>query len=96
MLLDTLRNKRSEILELAQMHGADDVRIFGSVARGEERAESDVDILITLPKGYDMFLQRLPLSESLSNLLNRKVDLVPEHELNQHLRDKVLAEAIRL
>ena len=96
MLPDTLRDKRIQILELAHLHGAEDVRVFGSVARGEECAVSDIDLLVTLPSGYDMFLQRLPLSDSLSTLLNRKIDLVPEHELNKHLRDKILTEAVRL
>ena len=96
MLLDTLRDKRIQILELAHLHGAEDVRVFGSVARGEESADSDIDLLVTLPSGYDMFSQRLPLSDSLSTLLNRKIDLVPEHELNKHLRDKILTETVRL
>ena len=96
MLLDTPRDKRIQILELAHLHGAEDIRVFGSVARGEECADSDIDLLVTLPSGYDMFLQRLPLSDSLSTLLNRKIDLVPEHELNKHLRDKILTEAVRL
>jgi predicted nucleotidyltransferase len=43
-----------------------------------------------------MFGQRLPLTEGLADLLNRRVDLVPEHELNRHIRDRVLSEAIDL
>jgi len=96
MLLETLREQKNLILELAHSYGASDVRVFGSVARGEECAGSDIDILVTLPRGYDMFLQRIPLSDSLSSILNRNVDLVPEHELNIHLRDQILAEGVRL
>lgn len=70
--------------------------VFGSVAKGEESTSSDVDFLVTLPRGYDMFTQRLPLCEALAELLNRDIDLIPEHELNRHLRDHVLAEAISL
>ena len=96
MLLERLREQKKLILELAHKHGASNVRVIGSVARGEECAGSDIDILVTLPSGYDMLLQRIPLCDSLSKLLNREVDLVPEHELNKHLRDQILAEAVRL
>ena len=72
------------------------MRVFGPVAKGEESTSSDVDFLVTLPRGYDMFTQRLPLCEALADLLNRDIDLIPEHELNHHLRDHVLAEAISL
>lgn len=95
-LLETLKAQRGGIISLATKYGADNVRVFGSVARGEERSNSDVDFLVTLPTGYDMFQQRIPLSNALSELLNRSVDLVPEHELNRHLRHKILAEAVSL
>jgi predicted nucleotidyltransferase len=68
--------------------------VFGSVARGEERPDSDVDFLVDLPPGYDMFDQRIPLAESLAALAGRRVELVPKHELNRHLRDRVLGEAV--
>jgi len=72
------------------------VRVFDSVARREEREDSDVDFLVDFPRGYDLFSQRLPLAERLSQLLHRKVELVPEHELNRHIRDRVLEEAADL
>lgn len=72
------------------------MRVFGSVARREETADSDIDFLVDFPKGYDLFLQRLPLTEQLKTMLNRNVDLIPEHELNPHMREQVLAEAIEL
>lgn len=59
-------------------------------------AESDVDFLVDFPPGYDLFAQRLPLAEGLSELIGRKVDLVPEHELNRHIRQQVLDEAVDL
>ena len=65
-------------------------------ARGEERQESDVDFLVDLPAGYDLFKQRLPLAERLSELVGRQVDLVPEHELNRHMREHILNEAVDL
>ena len=55
-----------------------------------------MDFLVDFPSGYDIFTQRLPLTERLSDLLNRHVELVPEYDLNRHLRDHILAEAVDL
>jgi predicted nucleotidyltransferase len=96
MLLETLRAQRESILALSDQYGARRIRVFGSVARGEERVDSDVDFLVDFPRGYDLFGQRLPLTERLARLLGRRVELVPEHELNCHIRDQVLAEAVEL
>lgn len=96
MLIDTIKAQRQAILALSQRYGARHVRVFGSVARGEDRPGSDVDFLVEFPPGYDLFSQRLPLAEELSSLLGRRVDLVPEHELNRHIRDHVIQEAVEL
>lgn len=96
MLLSTLRAKREAIAAAGRQFGARRIRVFGSVARGEETAASDIDFLVDFPPGYDLFAQRLPLAERLEELTGRRVDLIPEHELNRHLRPLVLAEAIDL
>lgn len=96
MLLDTLRHHGDAIRDLGRRHGARRIRVFGSVARGEERPDSDVDFLVDFPRGYDLFAQRLPLAERLADLIGRPVELVPEHELNRHIRDRVLKEAVEL
>lgn len=96
MLLDILRQNKAVIESLGAAYGAKRIRVFGSVARREEEPDSDVDFLVEFPRGYDLFTQRLALSEKLSELLLRKVDLVPEHELNRHIRDRVLQEAVDL
>jgi predicted nucleotidyltransferase len=96
MLLEHLRTQREAITALSQHFGARHVRVFGSVARGQERPDSDVDLLVELDRGYNLFTQRLPLAERLSELLGRRVDLVPEHELNRHLRERILREAVPL
>lgn len=93
MLLDDLHSKKQQIISLATQYGARSIRVFGSVARGEEREDSDIDFLVDFPQGYDLFSQRLPLCEKLMELTGRKVDLIPEHELNRHLREAVLKEA---
>jgi len=96
MLLDQLRQHKDTIAALGQRYGARRIRVFGSVARGEEQPGSDVDLLVDFDPGYDLFAQRLPLAESLTELLHRPVDLVPEHELNRHLRSSILQEAVDL
>ena len=96
MLLDDLRANRDAIVALGGQYGARRMRVFGSVARGEERPDSDVDFLVEFPRGYDLFAQRLPLAERLSELLKRRVELIPEHELNRHIREQVLSEAVEL
>jgi predicted nucleotidyltransferase len=96
MLLETLHVKRDVIAAAGREFGARRIRVFGSVARGEESAESDIDFLVDFPPGYDLFAQRIPLAERLAEITGRRVDLIPEHELNPHLRPYVLAEAIDL
>lgn len=96
MLLDQLRAQREEIEGLGRRYGARRVRVFGSVARRQDRPDSDVDILVEFDRGYDLFAQRLPLARDLSDLLGRDVDLVPEHEINPHLRGRILSEAVAL
>lgn len=94
MLLDELHAKREAIMALGGQYGARRIRVFGSVARGEERPDSDVDFLVDFPRGYDLFAQRLPLAERLADLLKRRVELVPEHELNRHMRNQIMNEAV--
>jgi uncharacterized protein len=96
MLIDQIRELKPQLSGLAAMYGASHLRVFGSVARGQERPDSDVDFLVELPRGYDLFTQRLPLAQGLSDILHRKIDLIPEHELNRHLREQVLREAIEI
>ncbi len=96
MLLNELQTKKNDILSLASHYGASRIRVFGSVARGEELPDSDIDFLVDFPIGYNLFTQRLPLTQSLAELLQRNVDLIPEHELNRHIRQQVIEEAVEL
>jgi len=96
MLLDDLHQKKDQIESLAKQYGAKRIRVFGSVARREETDKSDIDLLVDLPRGYDMFRQRLPLHRKLKELLNREVDLIANHELNKHIAVDVRDEAIDL
>ncbi len=96
MLIDELHAQRKTITEIGNKFGAKRIRVFGSVARHEEHSSSDIDLLVDFPRGYDLFHQRIALANKLSEHLGRKVDLIPEHELNQHIRDQVLSEAVDL
>lgn len=96
MLLDQLRARRDLINDVCQQFGARRVRVFGSVARGEEQPDSDIDFLVEMPRGYDVITQRLPLQKRLAEITGRHLDVVPEHELNRHIRAVVLKEAVDL
>lgn len=96
MLLDELHAQRDAIAALGRRYGARRIRVFGSVARRQETAGSDIDLLVDLPPGYDMFGQRLPLAQQLEQQLGRRIELIPEHELNRHMREHVLREAVDL
>ena len=96
MLLDQIRAQKPTIDRLSAKFGARCLRVFGSVARGEEAPNSDIDFLVEFDRGYDLFAQRLPLTRELSDLLGRPVDLIPDHELNGQLGKSILREAIDL
>lgn len=93
--LDQLRSKRGEILERAEHHGARNVRVFGSAARGEAGAESDVDLLVEMEAGRSM-LDFVGLWQELEELLGGHVDLLSENGISPYLREQVLAEAVPL
>ncbi len=96
MLLDELHQKKQIIEQVATSYGARRIRVFGSVARREERPDSDIDFLVDFPSGYDLFTQRLPLTRKLSEITGRVADVIPEHELNRHIHDFIIEESIFL
>lgn len=94
-IADLLKFKRPEILHLAQAHGAHNVRIFGSVARGEAHADSDIDFLVEMENGRSL-LDLIELSQNLEALLQRKVDVLTDKGLSPYLEQRILAEAVLL
>ena len=96
MTLDELRvSRRHDILRIAAAHGARNIRVFGSVARGDNSPESDVDFLVDLEPGRTLFdLSALLLD--LEAVLNTSVDVVTERGLRDRIRPRVLAEAVPL
>lgn len=94
-MLKELRQKRTEILKLAAQHGAYNVRIFGSVARDEANAASDLDFLVDLEPGRSL-LDLGGLLMDLQELLQRPVDVVTESSLRPRIRERALREALPL
>lgn len=90
-----LQSKRTQILHIAARHGAHEVRVFGSVARGDARPDSDVDFLVTMEGGRSL-LDLIELSQDLEQLLHRKVDVLTEGGLSPHLEQRIHAEAVPL
>ncbi len=93
---DLLRDKREEILELANQYGASNVRVFGSVARGEATESSDIDLLIDQDWSRLSSWGGMGLVVALEELLGRKVDVATMEELKPHIQKQVLKEAVRL
>ena len=94
-LIETLRQEKEEILAIAHRYHAENVRLFGSVARGEDRLDSDVDFLVDFQSGSTLFDQ-VALIDALSSKLGRKVDVVSSRALNRHLAKKIQNEAVTL
>jgi len=93
--LELMRQRRDEILRIAARHGARNVRVFGSVARNAERADSDVDLLIEAgPETTPWFPAGLIVD--LEPVLGRRVDVVTDRGLNPLFRERVLSEAVAL
>lgn len=93
--LADLRDRRRDILRLADTHGAYNVRVFGSVARGEADDASDIDFLVDMAPGRSLF-DLGGLLVDLQQLLDRPVDVITERGLRSRIRDRVLGETISL
>ena len=92
---DTIREKREVIVRIAGRHGATQVRLIGSVARGEARPDSDIDLLVTWSEGTSLLAQAALMLE-LENLLGRKVDIASDGWVKPSIRESVYRDAIAL
>jgi predicted nucleotidyltransferase/DNA-binding XRE family transcriptional regulator len=90
-----LRRHRAAVVETVRRHGASNVRVFGSVARGEDGPESDVDLVVDFAPGTGL-VGWATLERELSQVLGTPVDVAPSDSLRPELRDAVEAEAIPL
>ncbi len=91
-LRDDLHRRRDVLVAIAARHGASNLRLFGSVARREERDDSDVDLLVDMAADRG-FADYLALVEELEHVLARRVDLLTERSLSPHFRPFIEAEA---
>ena len=94
-VLDLLQTQCADILRIGALHGARNIRVFGSAARGDEGPGSDVDFLVELEEGRSL-LDLAGLWQNLEELLARKVDVVEPAGLHWYIRDRVLKEAVPL
>jgi predicted nucleotidyltransferase len=90
-----LKEKREEILRVCAKNGARNVRIFGSVARGDADEQSDIDLIVQFEPGRSL-LDHGALSVELQELLGRKVDVVSDRGIKQRIRERVIREAVPL
>jgi uncharacterized protein len=90
-----LKDKRSQILAVAAHHGASNVRIFGSLARGEEDEHSDIDLLVSFDPDRSL-LDHAALLIEMESLLGCRVDVVSDRGLRPRVREHVLRDAVAL
>ncbi len=93
--VDNLRADRSRILAIAEKYGASNIRVFGSVARRHNHADSDIDFLVDMEPGHSL-LDRIGLKQDLEDLLECRVDVVTPKVLHEQIRDQVFQEAVLL
>lgn len=93
MTLDEIRAMGSRLAELCRKYGIAELAVFGSTARGDERPDSDVDLLYVRLPGNDLGMSYFALQEDLEKLFGRPVDLVPKDGLHRAIRDQVLEDA---
>ena len=94
-IAQVVKDKREEVLRISAKHGAHNVRVFGSVARGEAGPDSDVDFLVDMGPEHTPWFPGGLLME-LQDLLGCRVDIVTEDALHWYIRDRVLEEAVPL
>lgn len=87
-----LLEKRNEILRIATRYGASNLRVFGSVARGDDRPSSDIDLLVDMAPDRSL-LDVVGLGQDLEDLLDRHVDVLTDGSLHPALRARILAES---
>ncbi|MGN6686422.1 MAG: nucleotidyltransferase family protein [Actinomycetales bacterium] len=90
-----VRHHANAIKEIAALYGVDNVRVFGSVARGDDRPDSDVDLLLDFPEGMGLFALG-QLRRDLEDLLGVGVDVVPNDGIKSHVRARVEADVVAL
>ena len=92
---EILREKRADVLKIAEKYGLKNLRVFGSIARGEDDEKSDVDLLVEFSPGFTLF-RYAALIREMEEALGLKVDIVSQNKIKIRYRDAVLEEAVPL
>ena len=90
-----IRKQRENILKIAKAHGATNIKIFGSYARGDEQPGSDIDLLVELEPGRSL-LDIIAIKHDIEDMINRRVDVVTAGALSPYIREEIMTEAIAL
>ena len=93
--LSDVQKKRAQILNIAASHGADHIRVFGSVVRGTAGPASDLDLLVRFSENASL-IDHIALMQDLERVLGVKVDVVEEDALHPLIRDRILSEGVAL
>lgn len=95
MLCGVLKEKRELIIKIGKKHGIDNIRVFGSAARLEDRPNSDLDLLVDIDPERSLF-DLIRFKHELKDLLGISIDVVTEHAIHWSIKQAILAEAIQL
>ena len=93
--MQLIQQRKQEIEQIAAKHGAHNLRVFGSVARGEAGPDSDLDLLVQFDTNRSLF-DLVTMSQELEDLFGRRVEVVTEQALHWYIRERVLHEAVAL
>ncbi|MES2961726.1 MAG: nucleotidyltransferase domain-containing protein [Pseudomonadota bacterium] len=94
--LEELQQKREKIYAIAEKYGISNIRVFGSVARGEETIQSDVDLLVSISKHKGMGFDLIRFEREFSEEFHKKTDVISENGIHNSLKEKIFNEAIAL
>jgi uncharacterized protein len=93
--LELLRNKKADILAAAARHGAGNVRVFGSAARGEDTEASDIDLLVSMEANRSLY-DLIGLQQEIEQMFGRRTDVLTDKSINRYLQERILQEATAL
>ncbi|MDA8211847.1 MAG: nucleotidyltransferase family protein [Clostridia bacterium] len=94
-VMSLLKEKRHDIMNIASSNGVTKISLFGSVARGEETVNSDIDFLVEFEENRSLF-DLIRLKQELESLLQRPIDVVTENGVHPMMRDGILSQVVEL
>ncbi|MES2678178.1 MAG: nucleotidyltransferase domain-containing protein [Pseudomonadota bacterium] len=95
--LESLRARREEIYKIADKYCVSNIRVFGSVARGEDKKNSDIDLLVNIDyKSYGSGFARISFKYEIEKFLHKKTDVISEDGVSKFLKDRIFNEAVAI